>query len=72
VNAREAQKLLEFFTEFRDVFGGRTVYHRIGTATLVLCISIPPRRLPLAKRAELKETLKGTKEGAVVDEPDSL
>jgi hypothetical protein len=78
LNTREAQMLEEFVTEYQDVFAtksgdyGRSnkVYHRIGTGDARL-IRQPPRRLPLAKQAEVNDMLEDMKERGVIEESDS-
>jgi hypothetical protein len=60
----EFQELNELLTEYEDIFArddenyGRTnkVYHRIDTGD-ARPIRQPPRRIPLAKQAEVKEML---------------
>jgi hypothetical protein len=60
----EIQEMEELLTEYEDIFAGadedygRTnkVYHRIDTGD-ARPIRQPPRRIPLAKQAEVKEML---------------
>jgi hypothetical protein len=64
LDATETKTLEEFITEFQDVFAtnggdfGRTdrVYHWIDTGN-ARPIRQPPRRLPLAKQAEVNDML---------------
>jgi len=75
---REAQALEELIAEYQDVFEtksgdhGRTekVYHRIDTGD-ARPIRQPPRRLPLAKQAEVNGMLEDMKSKGVIEESDS-
>jgi hypothetical protein len=78
LNTRESQNLEEFITEFQDVFTtksddcGRTdrVYHHVDTGDAHL-IQQPPRKLPLARQAEVSEILKHMKERGIIEESNS-
>jgi hypothetical protein len=68
MNTREAQISEEFGTEFQDVFAKHNfdyertdkVYHRIDTSD-AHPIRQPPRRLPLAKQADVNGMLEDMK-----------
>jgi hypothetical protein len=74
----EFQELGELLTEYEDIFSGniedygRTnkVYHRINTGD-AKPIRQPPRRLPLAKQAEVSEMLNDMQCHGVIEESDS-
>ena len=78
MSIREAQALEELIAEYQDVFEtksgdhGRTekVYHRIETGD-VRPIRQPPRRLHLAKQAEVNGMLKDMKSKGVIEKSDS-
>jgi hypothetical protein len=74
----EIWELAGLIAEYEDVFAtqsgdyGRTnrVYHRIDTGE-ARPIRQPPRRLPLAKRAEATEMLEDMRRRGVIEESDS-
>jgi hypothetical protein len=74
----EFRELEEFLAEYEDIFAvdsedhGRTnkVYHRIDTGD-TRPIRQPPRRLPLAKQAEVSEMLDDMQRCGVIEESDS-
>jgi hypothetical protein len=74
----EFQELNELLTEYEDILArydedyGRTnkVYHRIDTGD-ARPIRQPPRRIPLAKQAEVKEMLDDMQRHGVIEESDS-
>jgi len=78
LSIREAQALEELIADYQDVFEtkgcdhGRTekVYHRIDTGDAPP-IRQPPRRLPLAKHAEVTALLEDMKSKGVIEESDS-
>jgi hypothetical protein len=78
LRVREAQALEELTADYQDVFEiksgdhGRTqkVYHRIDTG-VARPIRQPPRRLPLAKQAEVNGMLEDMKRKGVIEESDS-
>ncbi|XP_023721645.1 uncharacterized protein LOC111872215 [Cryptotermes secundus] len=78
LNTREFQELEDLMSEFADIFAqgnedyGRTnrVYHRIDTGD-ARPIRQPPRRVPLAKQAEVKEMLDNMRGQGVIEESDS-
>jgi hypothetical protein len=78
LSVREAQALEELMADYQDVFEtksvdyGRTdiVYHRIDTGD-ARSIRQPPRRLPLAKQAEVNGMLDDMKSKGVIEESDS-
>jgi hypothetical protein len=78
LSRREAQALEEFIADYQDVLEtksgdhGRTekVYHRIDTGD-ARPIRQPPRRLPLAKQAEVNDVLEDMKSKGVIEESDS-
>jgi hypothetical protein len=75
--ATETQAREEFIAEFQDVFAingddfGRTdrIFHRIVTGN-ARPIRQPPRRLPLAKQAEVNDMLEGMKETGMIEESE--
>jgi hypothetical protein len=78
LRTRESQRLEESVTEFQEVFAtknydcGRTdrVYHRIDNGDAPP-IRKPPRRLPLAKQAEVNEMLQDMEGRGVIEETDN-
>jgi hypothetical protein len=74
----ELQDLEKLLAKYRDIFAvyskdyGQTikVYHRIDTGDARL-IRQPPRSLPLAKQAEVREMLDGMQCCRVIEELDS-
>jgi hypothetical protein len=78
LKSREAHGLEEFITEFQDVFAtksddcGRTdtVHHPIDNEDARAICQLP-RKLPLAKQADVNGTLKNMEERAVIKESDS-
>jgi hypothetical protein len=78
LNTREALALEQFVTEFKDVFATKSgdyrrtdkVYHWDDTADFHPVFQ-PPRRLHLAKQAEVNGVLEDMKERGVMEESDS-
>jgi hypothetical protein len=74
----ELQDLEELLAEYKDIFVvysedyGQTnkVYHRIDMGD-TRPIRQPPRRLPLAKQAEVREMLDGMQRRGVIEESNS-
>jgi hypothetical protein len=74
----EIQELEDLVTEYKDVFAAQSgdywrtnrVYHHIDTGE-AWPIRQPPRRLPLAKRAEATEMLEDMRWRGVTEESDS-
>jgi hypothetical protein len=74
----EFQELVDLITEYEDIFAtgseeyGRIdrVYHRIDTRD-AQPIRQPPRRLPLAKKAEVSGMLDDMKRRGIIEESDS-
>jgi hypothetical protein len=75
LSIREAHALEELIADYQDVFAtksgdhGRTekLYHRIDTGD-ARPIRQPPRRLPLAKQAEVNSMLEDMKSKGVIEE----
>ncbi|XP_023713337.1 uncharacterized protein LOC111867582 [Cryptotermes secundus] len=78
LNTREFQEIEELAAKYANIFArdnedyGRTnkVYHRTDTGD-ARPIRQPPRRVPLAKQAEVKEMLDNMRGQGVVEESDS-
>jgi hypothetical protein len=78
LSRKEAQAMEELIADYQEVFEtksgdhGRTekVYHRIDTGD-ARPIRQPPRRLPLAKQAEVNDMLEDMKRKGVIEESDS-
>jgi hypothetical protein len=72
----EFQELKELLTDYEDIFAGDEDYrrtnkvcHRIDTGD-ARPIRQPPRRIPLAKQAEVKEMLNDMQRHGVIEELD--
>jgi hypothetical protein len=78
LNNREFQELGELLTKYEDIFAGdsedygRTnkVYHQIDTGD-ARSIRQQPRRVPLAKQADVSHMLNDMQCGGVIEESDS-
>jgi hypothetical protein len=78
LSRKEAQALEELIADYQDVFEIKSgdhrriekVYHRIDTG-YARAICQPPRRLLLAKQAEVNNTLEDMKRQGVIEESDS-
>jgi hypothetical protein len=79
LSAAESRELEELLTEYGDIFAvrsddcGRTdrVYHRTDKGE-ARPIRKPPRRLPLAKQAEVGEMLDDMQRRGDIEQPDNI